>query len=126
MGEAIRRVGVLQTPPLANVTVAGGLVYVSGQVGFDAHGRTVPGGLAAQARQTLTNVKAALESAGSSLDRVIKTTVFLVDAADFAAMNAVYAEFFGAHPPARSTVAVKELMRPDLLIEIEAVALAGS
>ena len=82
----------------------------------------VAGGVEAQARQVLTNLKHVLEAAGTSLDRVVKTTVFLTDMANFAAMNAVYMEFFPANPPARSTVAVAGLPKGGL-VEIEAVAL---
>ena len=80
--------------------------------------------LEAQTRQTLINLKNVLEAAGSSLEQVVKTTVFLTDMADFARMNAVYAEFFGSVPPARSTIAVAGLPR-GARVEIEAMALRG-
>lgn len=103
----------------------GDLVFVSGQTPLDpATGKIVPGDVAAQARRCLQNVSAVLAAGGSSLDRVVKTTVFLVDMADFAAMNAVYAEFFGTVPPARSTVAVAGLPL-GARVEIEAIAVAG-
>ena len=102
---------------------AGGLVFTSGQLGLDpATGDFAPGGIEAQTRQSLSNVKAVLEAAGSGLDKVVKTTVFLKDMNDFAAMNKVYAEFFGEGGcPARSAVEVARLPK-DGLVEIEAVA----
>jgi 2-iminobutanoate/2-iminopropanoate deaminase len=99
------------------------LVYTAGQIGLDpAKGELVPGGVEAETRQVLTNLKHVLEAAGTSLDGVIKTTVFLKDMADFAKMNAIYAEFFTQNPPARSTVAVAGLPI-GASVEIEAVAL---
>jgi 2-iminobutanoate/2-iminopropanoate deaminase len=104
---------------------AGELVFTAGQVGIDpATGELVAGGIAAETRQALRNVQAILEAAGSSLDRVVKTTVFLRDMADFAAMNAVYAEFFPAAPPARTTIQAGALPR-NVAIEIEAVGVVG-
>jgi 2-iminobutanoate/2-iminopropanoate deaminase len=101
---------------------AGGFVFTAGQVPFDpATGQFVEGGIEEQTRRVLANVKAILEAAGTSLERVVKTTVFMTDLGQFAAMNAVYAEFFPANPPARSTVQVSALPRGALL-EIEAVA----
>ncbi len=102
---------------------AGGLVFTSGQLGLDpATGDFAPGGVEAQTRQSLANLKAVLEAAGSGMDKVVKTTVFLKDMNDFAAMNKVYAEFFpeGACP-ARSAVQVARLPK-DGLVEIEAIA----
>lgn len=97
-------------------------IFSSGQLGLDpVTGKLVEGGVAEQARQALANLAAVLEAAGGGLDCVLKTTVFLVDMADFPAMNAVYAEAFGAHPPARSTVAVAALPL-GARFEIEAVA----
>ena len=100
-----------------------GLVFTSGQLGLDPQtGDFAPGGVAAQTRQSLLNVKAVLEAAGSGLDRVVKTTVFLSDMNDFAEMNRVYAEFFGEGGcPARSAVEVARLPK-DGLVEIEAIA----
>jgi 2-iminobutanoate/2-iminopropanoate deaminase len=99
------------------------LVFTAGQIGLNpATMELVDGGIEAQTRQVLTNLKHVLEAAGSGLNYVIKTTVFLKDMADFAAMNAVYAEFFGENPPARSTVAVASLPK-GALVEIECVAL---
>ncbi len=99
------------------------LVFTAGQVGFDpATMNFVEGGIEAQTRQVLTNLKHVLEAADSGLNFVVKTTVFLQDMNDFAAMNAIYAEFFPENPPARSTVAVAALPK-GALVEIECVAL---
>lgn len=100
-----------------------GFVFCSGQLGLDpASGELVAGDVEAQTRQALTNLKHVLEAAGSSLDKVVKTTVFLKDMADFPRMNPVYGEFFPSAPPARSTIAVAGLPRGGL-VEIEAMAL---
>ena len=98
------------------------LIITSGQLPIDVATGIMPEGVEAQTRQSLTNVRAILESAGSSMDKVIKTTVFLDNMDDFAAMNAVYAEFFkeGAYP-ARSAVEVARLPK-QALVEIEAIA----
>ena len=99
------------------------LVFCSGQLGLNpATGELVADDVAAQTRQALTNLKNVLEAAGSSLENVVKTTVFLKDMADFPKMNAVYGEFFPATPPARSTIAVAGLPKGGL-VEIEAIAL---
>jgi 2-iminobutanoate/2-iminopropanoate deaminase len=94
--------------PIGPYSVAiqtGNLVFTSGQLGLDpVTGDIVPGGIEAQTRQSLTNIRNVLEAAGSGLEYVVKTTVFMKDMAEFAKMNAVYAEFFTADPPARSTV----------------------
>ena len=98
------------------------LVFTSGQIPIDpATGSFVEGGIKEQTRQSLLNVKAILENAGTSMDNVIKTTVFLADMNDFADMNSVYAEFFNAPYPARSAVAVKTLPK-GALVEIEVIA----
>ena len=98
------------------------LVFTSGQIPIDpATGSFVEGGIKEQTRQSLLNVKAILEIAGTSMDNVIKTTVFLADMNDFADMNSVYAEFFNAPYPARSAVAVKTLPK-GALVEIEVIA----
>jgi 2-iminobutanoate/2-iminopropanoate deaminase len=103
---------------------AGGLVFTAGQLGLDpANGNLVAGGVAEQTDRALRNLTAVLDAAGVSLDRVVKTTVFLSDMADFAAMNEVYASHFSAPFPARSTFAVKQLPK-GALVEIEAVAVA--
>jgi 2-iminobutanoate/2-iminopropanoate deaminase len=108
--------------PYSQALRAGGFLFTAGQVGFDpATGELVDGGIAEQTRQVLQNIRAILEAGNSKLAQVVKTTVFLVDMADFAAMNEVYAEVFGTHRPARSTVAVAALPR-GARVEIEAVA----
>ncbi|MBU0510429.1 MAG: RidA family protein [Chloroflexi bacterium] len=105
---------------------AGEFVYTAGQLGIDpASGAFVAGGIEAETRQALTNLKAVLEAAGTSLENVVKTTVFLRDMNDFAAMNGVYAEFFTANYPARSAVQVARLPK-DAAVEIEAVAVGGA
>ena len=102
---------------------ANGFVFTSGQLGLDpASGAFAAGGIEAETRQALTNLKAVLEAAGSSLGLVVKTTVFLRDINDFSRMNAVYAEFFTENPPARSAVQVAALPRNGA-VEIEAVAI---
>jgi 2-iminobutanoate/2-iminopropanoate deaminase len=99
------------------------LVYTAGQIGLDpASMEIVEGGVEAQTRQVFANLKAVLEAAGSGLKYVIKTTVFLKEMGDFAAMNAIYAEHFPENPPARSTVAVAGLPKGGL-VEIEVIAL---
>ncbi len=98
------------------------LVYTAGQLGMDPETKTlVEGGIQAQTRQALKNLKAVLEAAGSSLELVVKTTVFLQDINDFKAMNEVYAEFFKTDPPARSAVEVAALPLGGM-VEIEAIA----
>jgi len=110
--------------PYSQAVRVGGFVYTSGQLPLDpATGIFPEGGIEAQTRQSLTNIQAILEAAGLSMKNVIKTTVFLADMGDFAAMNAVYAEFFEAPFPARSAVAVKTLPK-NALVEIEVIAAA--
>jgi 2-iminobutanoate/2-iminopropanoate deaminase len=109
--------------PYSQGVVANGFIFVSGQIPFDpATGELVTGLIEDQARQVLKNVAAVLEAAGSSMERVVKATVFLQDMNDFAKMNAVYGEFFKAPYPARAAVQVARLPR-DVKIEIEVVAL---
>jgi 2-iminobutanoate/2-iminopropanoate deaminase len=99
------------------------LIFTAGQLALDpASGKLVEGGIEAQTRQVLTNLKHILEAAGAGLETVVKTTVFLADMGEFAAMNGVYAEFFGEAMPARSTVQVAALPL-GARVEIEAVAL---
>ena len=98
-----------------------GLVFVSGQLPIDPATGAFPEGVQPQTRQSLTNAKAILEAAGLSLANVVKTTVFLADMGDFAAMNEVYAEFFSVPFPARSAVAVKTLPK-GALVEVECIA----
>ncbi len=100
----------------------GNMVYTAGQIPVNREtGKVAEGGIAAEARQSLTNLKYVLEAAGSGLDYVVKTTCFLADMGEFAEFNAIYAEFFTDNPPARSTVAVKTLPL-NVRIEIEAIA----
>ena len=111
--------------PYSQAIVAGGMVYCAGQIPLDpATGNIVSGGVVEQTVQVLKNLRAVLKAAGSDLDRAVKTIVFLKDMNDFAAMNEVYGkpEYFGAEPPARSTVEVARLPR-DVRVEIEVVAL---
>ena len=111
--------------PYSQAIRAGMFVYTAGQVGIDpATGKLVEGDVHAQTRQVLNNLDAILQAAGASLDRVCKTTVFLADMNDFQAMNGVYATFFTASLPARSTVQVARLPL-GALVEIEAVAFLG-
>jgi 2-iminobutanoate/2-iminopropanoate deaminase len=101
---------------------SGGFLFLSGQLGLDPNsGRFVEGGVEAQTRQALLNIKNVLKDAGSDLSDVVKTSVFLSDIADFPKMNTVYAEFFGNDPPARSTMQVGALPKSGL-VEIEVIA----
>lgn len=110
--------------PYSQAVVGGGLVFAAGQIPLDPHtGQPVPGDVRVQTRRVLENLKAVLLAAGSSMDKVVKTTVFLRDLGDFGAMNEIYGEYFRENPPARSTVQVARLPR-DAAVEIEAVALA--
>lgn len=109
--------------PYEQAIKANGFIYTAGQIPIDPKtGNFVEGGIAAQTRQVLENLKAVLEAGESSLDRVVKATVFLKNIADFGAMNDVYTQYLGGAKPARSTVAVAELPR-GALIEIDLVAL---
>ena len=111
--------------PYSQAVVANGFVYTAGQIALDpATMEVVPGGVAEQTARVMENLRAVLEASGSDLRRVVKTTVFLVDMIDFAAMNAVYGAAFGEHRPARSTVAVSGLPR-GVRVEIEVVATVG-
>ena len=108
--------------PYSQAIEANGLVITSGQLPIDpATGEFAPGGIKEQTRQSLTNAKAILEEAGIGLGNVMKTTVFLSDMNDFAAMNEVYAEFFNEPFPARSEIAVKTLPK-NALVEVECIA----
>lgn len=108
--------------PYSQAITAGQLVYTAGQIALDKDtGRLVEGGVQAQAQQALQNLQAVLEAAGSGLDKVIKTTVFMQHMDDYAAINEVYGKFFGDNAPARSAVAVAGLPL-GALVEIEAVA----
>jgi 2-iminobutanoate/2-iminopropanoate deaminase len=111
--------------PYSQAIRVGDFVFTAGQLAIDpVTGRLVEGGIEEQTRQVLRNIAAVLEAAGSSLDKVVKTTVFLKDMGDFKAMNGVYAEFFANEPPGRSTVEVANLI-PGALLEIDAIAVVG-
>ena len=110
--------------PYSQAIVAQGLVFCSGQIPLDpATGNVVEGGIDEQTHRVLKNLTAVLEAAGSSMAKVLKTTVFLQSMSDFAAMNAIYATYFPAPAPGRSTVEVARLPR-NVLVEIECIALA--
>lgn len=109
--------------PYSQAVKIDGLVFASGQIPIDpASGQFVEGGIKEQTEQVLKNLAAVLEAAGSGLNRVIKTTVFLADMQEFATMNEVYGKFFKDEPPARATVEAARLPR-DARVEIEAIAL---
>ncbi len=110
--------------PYSQAIRAGGFVFLSGQIPLDpATGAIVTGDISAQTRQVLKNLSAVLEAAGSSLAKVVKTSVFLKNLDDFASFNSVYAEFLGEAKPARSTVQAARLPR-EVLVEIDVIALA--
>jgi 2-iminobutanoate/2-iminopropanoate deaminase len=110
--------------PYEQAIKVGEFVYISGQIPLDPKtGNLVEGDIKVQTRRVMENLKAILEAAGSSLERVVKATVFLKSIGDFAAMNEIYAEYLGAAKPARSTVAVADLPR-GALVEIDLIALA--
>ena len=118
---------IIQTPnapaaigPYSQAIIAGDLLFTSGQIPLRADGSLVDGDITVQTLQVMANLKAVIEAAGAELSKVIKTTVFLKNLDDFAAMNKVYGDIFGSHAPARSTVQVAKLPR-DVLVEIEAI-----
>jgi len=126
----LRKVQTDQAPaaigPYSQGIVANGLVYTAGQIPLDpASGNLVEGDIAAQTERVMRNVQAVLQAAGADLSTVVKTTVFLRDMGDFAAMNEVYGRWFGDHAPARSTVQAARLPR-DVAVEIEAIAVVGN
>ena len=110
--------------PYSQAVVVNGMVYTSGQIALTPEGsdEILALDVVAQAKQVMQNLQALLEASGSSLQSVVKTTIFLADMGDFAVVNEVYAEAFGSHKPVRSTVAVKTLPK-NALVEIDAVAL---
>ena len=109
--------------PYSQAIIANGFIFTAGQGGLIPGTKTpVEGGTGAQTRQVMENLKAILEAAGSSMDKVVKSTVFLTNLDDFAAMNEVYGSYFGDQPPARSTVQVSRLPL-GISVEIEVVAL---
>lgn len=108
--------------PYSQAVVANGMVYTSGQIALTPEGVMLEDDVTIQTKQVLKNLSAVLKEANSSLQDVIKTTIFIADMDDFATINAIYEEAFGSHKPARSTVAVKTLPK-NALVEIDAVAL---
>ena len=111
--------------PYSQAIKAGDFIYTAGQVGLDPRtGEIVPGGIEAETKQVFLNIQNILVAAGSSLELVIKTTVYLRDIQDFGAMNGIYATFFPSNPPARSTVQVAALPR-GVAIEIDTVAIVA-
>ena len=111
--------------PYSQAIKVGGFIYTAGQGGMDPKtGEIVAGGIEAETRQVLANIKNILEAAGSSMDLVVKTTVYLRDMQDFTAMNGVYATFFPTNPPARTTVQAAALPR-GIAVEIDTVAIEG-
>jgi 2-iminobutanoate/2-iminopropanoate deaminase len=111
--------------PYSVGVLSGNFVFTAGQLGLNpATGELVSGGIQAQTRQTLTNIQNILEAVGSSMNSVVKTTVFLLNMQEFAAMNEIYGEFFQGEPPARTTVQVASLPK-NAAIEIEAIAIVN-
>ena len=111
--------------PYSQAVRAGNVIFASGQIPIDpATGEFVAGGVAEQTEQVMRNLSAVLEAAGSGLNQIVKTTVFLEDMNDFTAMNEVYGRFFAETPPARATVQAARLPR-DAKVEIEAIAVLG-
>lgn len=109
--------------PYSQAIKAGGFIFTSGQIALKPDGEFVVGGVEAQSRQVLQNLAAILKEAGATLQDAVKTTIFLADMGDFAAVNEIYAAAFGEHKPARSTVQVAKLPK-GALVEIEVIALA--
>jgi len=108
--------------PYSQAVIANGMVYTSGQIALTPEGVMLEDNVVIQTKQVLQNLQAVLEEAGSSLDNVVKTTIFIADMDDFVTINELYEEAFGSHKPARATVAVKTLPK-NALVEIDAVAL---
>ena len=128
MGQELKSITTDKAPaamgPYSQAIVSGDLVFCAGQLGLDPATRQIASGdIRVQTARVLDNLSAVLEAAGSGLDRVVKTTVFLEDMAEFAAMNEVYAQRFGTHRPARSTVQVAKLPGTGGRVEIECIAL---
>ena len=108
--------------PYSQAVIINGMVYTSGQIALTPEGKFLNLDIEVQTRQVLTNLSEVLKSAGSSLDKVIKTTIFLQNMSDLVRVNKIYAHFFKDHKPARSTVAVQKLPK-NALVEIEAIAI---
>ena len=112
------------TPVLSPAVKIDNLVYTAGQVGVKSDtGKLAGSGIQEQTKQVMENIKLLLEAAGSSMDKVIKCLVFITDMKDFQVMNEVYKSYFEKDPPARSCVQVAALARPELIVEIEAIAI---
>jgi 2-iminobutanoate/2-iminopropanoate deaminase len=107
--------------PFSEAVRVGAMLYLSGKLGTDSSGKLVPGGIAAETRQTMENIQAALERCGSSLNHVVKATVMLADMNEWAEMNRVYVTYFRDHLPARSAMGVNGLAR-GARVEIEVIA----
>ncbi|HEV2006851.1 MAG TPA: RidA family protein [Candidatus Limnocylindrales bacterium] len=110
--------------PFSEAVRVGSMLYLSGAIGIDTTGKLVPGGIEAETRQAMENIRAVLERHGSSMDRVLKCTAMLADMAEWPAMNRVYLEFFATHKPARSAFGASGLAL-GARVEIEAIALVG-
>ncbi len=110
--------------PFSPAVRVGNTLYLSGQLGTDANGVVVKGGIDAETRQVMQNIKTVVEANGSSMERVVKCTVFLADMKEWPAMNVVYATFFPTHKPARSAMGASGLAR-DARVEIECIAVTG-
>ena len=113
-----------QGAPYSQAIEQGGLVFVSGQLGIDPGGNLVEGGIAEQTEQVMQNLSAILEAAGTSLENVVKATIFLADLGDFQGMNEVYGRWFEEPEPVRACVRA-DLVQPELLVEIEATAVVS-
>ncbi len=126
INKEIIRTGAAPKPggPYSQAVVAGGFVFVAGQDGRAPSTGTRPAGIEAQTRQALTNIEAILKQAGSSLENVVKVSVFLNDINDFEAMNGVYSGFFPKDPPVRTTIQTR--FRGDMLVEIDVIALRSN
>lgn len=130
MGEIMKNVVATDEAPKAigpysQAIVYNGVAYLSGQIPLDpATGQVIDGDIVAQTTRVLENLKAVLDASGSSLDRVLKTTVYIQDMREFAKMNEVYGEYFGDKPPARSTIEAARLPR-DARVEIDCIAIVG-
>jgi 2-iminobutanoate/2-iminopropanoate deaminase len=124
----IEKIATSQAPqaigPYSPAVAVGGMIYTSGQIALTPEGKMRENDITAQTEQVMQNLSAVLEAAGSSLQKVVKTTIFLADMEDFATVNAIYEKWFGDHKPARSTVAIKTLPK-NALVEIECIALAN-
>ena len=111
--------------PYSQAVVANGIVYTSGQIALTPAGVMLEDNVIIQTKQVLTNLQAVLEEAGSSMDLVVKTTIFIASMDDFTTINEIYEKAFGSHKPARATVAVKTLAK-HALVEIDCIAVCGN